>query len=288
MTSLLRWALGGLALLVMGCASAERPATSLLLPPKMHADSVVLEISFVRFPLGQPSLNAPLWEEIDEQQISTGARQALTQQAFRAGVFAGYLPAPLQELLGDDVAPVQGMEATLVSFEPDSKVTTKHVQLRAGKKLELLASETYPRLTLLEPRPDGTLAGRDYEQADCRLSLTPQPLADGRVRLTLIPELQYGDARPQLTTKPEMGLMVFESSRPKRVFEELRVTADLAPGEVLVLGTAPDQSGSLGAHFFTTALAAAKPQQKLLLVRLAQTQHDGALGLDEPAVTMSP
>lgn len=266
-----------------GCTGVERPAASLLTPPRMHADSVVLEISFVRFPLGQAALNDALWEEIDEQQVATDTRQALTAQAFRAGVLAGYLPPSLQELLGDDTTPTEGMETTLVSFEPESKVTTKHVQLRSGKRLELLASENYPRLTLLESRPDGTLAGRDFEKADCRFTLTPKPLADGRVRLALVPELQHGDARPQLTTKPDMGLMVFESTRPKRVFEELRLEADLAPGEILVLGAAPDQSGSLGAHFFTAALTAAQPQQKLLLIRLVQTQHDGALGPAETA-----
>lgn len=272
----------------MGCAGAERPAASLLSPPRMHADSVVLEVSFVRFPLGQEALNGPLWSEVDEQQISTAARQALVQQAFRAGVLAGYLPAPLQELLGEELTPTEGTDTTLLSFEPESKVTTKHVQLRAGKRLELVASETYPRLTLLEPRPDGALAGRDFEKADCRFNLTPQPLADGRVRLTLVPEVQYGDARPQLTSKPEMGLMVFESTRPRRVFDDLRIEAELAPGEILILGAAPNQSGSLAGHFFTTALAASVPQQKLLLIRLVQTQHDGALGLGEPAPSPHP
>lgn len=261
-----------------GCAGVERPTQALLAPPQMHADSVVLEVSFVRFPLGEAALNEALWSEVDEQQVAVEARQALSRQALRTGVLPGYLPRALEELLQDDAPPLEGMEATLVSFEPESKITTKHVQLRSGKRLELAASETYPRLTILEPRSDGTLAGRDFEQAECRFSLTPQPLADGRVRLQLVPEVQHGDAKPQLTSKPEMGLMVFETARPKRVFDELKWSVDLAPGDLLVLGTSPVEPGSLGAHYFTSNKATAQPQQKLLLIRLVQTQHDGALG----------
>jgi len=53
----------------------------------------------------------------------------------------------------------------------------------------------------------------------------------------------------------------------------MTIAATLSPGEMLIVGCLPNKSGSLGHHFFTTCKE--QPQQKLLVVRLAQTQHDG-------------
>jgi len=66
--------------------------------------------------------------------------------------------------------------------------------------------------------------------------------------------------------------MRLDSSRPKRVFEDLAVSATLSPGGILVMSCLSNRSGSLGHHLFTENNG--RLEQKLLVLRLAQTQHD--------------
>lgn len=49
--------------LVAGCVEPLRAPRSPLAPPQMSADSVVLEIFFVRFPSGEDQTVAALWAD---------------------------------------------------------------------------------------------------------------------------------------------------------------------------------------------------------------------------------
>jgi len=75
-------------------------------------------------------------------------------------------------------------------------------------------------------------------------------------------------------------MLRLESSRPKREFDDMTITADLAPGAMLVLTSLPNRPGSLGHHFFTEKTG--RLEQKLLIVRLAQTQSGGPFEALEP------
>ena len=75
----------------------------------------------------------------------------------------------------------------------------------------------------------------------------PQP--DGRVRLELVPELHHGQPRQRWIG--EQGVLRLDASRPKRTFDDLALSAELAPGAMLVLSSLPNRPGSLGHHFFT-------------------------------------
>jgi hypothetical protein len=61
----------------------------------------------------------------------------------------------------------------------------------------------------------------------------------------------------------------------------MAIDAALAPGQMLVLGSLVDRPGSLGHRFFT-GQNDGKLEQKLLVIRLSQTQHDGLF--DPPEV----
>ena len=58
------------------------------------------------------------------------------------------------------------------------------------------------------------------------------------------------------------------SQRNREVFDRLRLSVKLAPGEMLVLMSLPDAGSRLG-HYFHTVDSADGPQQKLILIRLA-------------------
>ena len=70
--------------------------------------------------------------------------------------------------------------------------------------------------------------------------------------------------------------MRLETARPRRVFDDLAISAVLSPGTMLILTALPDHPGSLGHYFFTEG-EDNRLKQKLLVVRLCQTQHDDLL-----------
>ena len=67
-------------------------------------------------------------------------------------------------------------------------------------------------------------------------------------------------------------MLRLEAGRPRRAFDEMTISATLSPGSMLLLSSVPRLPGSLGHHFFTEDNG--RLEQKLLVLRLAQTQHD--------------
>jgi hypothetical protein len=61
----------------------------------------------------------------------------------------------------------------------------------------------------------------------------------------------------------------------------MTIDAPLRPGQMLVLGSLPERRGTLGHHFFTQKTGG-RLEQKLVVIRLSQTQHDGLF--DPPGV----
>jgi hypothetical protein len=95
----------------------------------------------------------------------------------------------------------------------------------------------------------------------------------------LTPEVHYGEPRARFVG--EQGAIRMEAGRSRRVFDNLAISATLAPGHLLVLSSLPSRPGSLGFNFFTT-VTAGRREQKLLVIRLAQTQHDGLFDPEQP------
>jgi len=267
----------------------ERRGRSPLRPAQMSPDAVVLEVFFARFPLDDFQANDLLWREIDEQHFPTQQRRELARHGMRVGLVAGQIPMTLSQLLDVEESPARGDEANQVNLEDlaSPQVIRRHVQARAGRRNEIIASGVYDEMTLLTCEPGG-VCGQTYAKAQGLLAVRALPQDDGRVRLDVVPELHYGDpAKRFVGVGARGGIWRLDTSRQKRVLENLAVSATLAPGEILVLAALPDRPGSLG-HYFFTDEASGQPEQKLLLVRLAQTQHDGlfsperVLPLDEP------
>jgi hypothetical protein len=276
-----RHVLALLALLTTaGCATAIHQGKSPLLPAQMSSDSVALDIFFVRFPFGNPDANQKLWEEVDEQTLSLPLRDRLSRNGFRAGLVSGQMPADLAKLmeLHDKPPPDGKLELSNVkNVDTRPRVVQRHMQLRAGRRGEVQASGIYEQLPLLMS-DDGRLGGNTYFQAQGLFAIKASPQPDGQVHLELVPELHYGQQRQQWVVN--QGTMQLDVSRPKRVFDNMAISANLSPGGLLVLSNLPNRPGSLGHHFFTEN--AERPEQKLLVVRLSQTQHDPLFDPSQP------
>ncbi|HID76659.1 MAG TPA: hypothetical protein EYP56_11765 [Planctomycetaceae bacterium] len=262
-----------LVLSAIACTPWSKRHTSPLRPAQMSPDSVVLEVFFVRFPFGDSEANGALWQEGDEQHFPPVVRRELVRNGFRVGVVGPQPPAPLARLLalGDQPPGPLGEETTSgdqLGEEP--AVSGWHSQCRAGRRLEIAASKLYPELCLLIP-DEGGLCGESYRNAQGILAVTPELERDGRVRLQVVPELHYGQARQQPV--PARGGFRLEVRRPRRVFDQLGFAATLTPGQMVLVGCLPNRPGSLG-HHFLTQVRNGQREQKLLVIRLAQTQHD--------------
>jgi hypothetical protein len=156
-------------------------------------------------------------------------------------------------------------------------VKRRYLQIRAGQPGEIIASNIYPELTVLVSQL-GQISGQNYSQAQGIFSIKSFPQPDGRVRLELVPELHHDQPIPRWVGT--QGMIRLESSRPKQVYDHLTITVNLSAGSMLILSSLPDRPGSLGHHFFTESNGSL--EQKLLIVRLAQTQSDGLFIPPEP------
>jgi len=275
--------LGGCAPVQLGLNNAKGPDRSILKKPRMSQDSVGLDIFFVRFPFAERETNGQLWNETDEQQIPGEVRRRLAENGFRAGVLASQVPPALSRLLElpDKPAAQPDSEVGAACLESEPRVTRRHLQLRAARRGEIIASGIYDQLPVLL-REAGEVCGQTYSQAQGLLAVTSHPQRDGRVQLTLTPELHYGPLRQQWVGGEgiEQAVLRLEAGRPRRVFDTMAVSVTLAPGEMLLLSSLPNRPGSLGHHFLTCG-DAERREQKLLIIRLAHTQHNDLLAPSE-------
>jgi hypothetical protein len=271
-------------LAVTGCATPlVEKAKSPLLPARMSLDSVVLEMFFVRFPFGDPTVNDKLWEQIDEQQFAPAVRERLARNGFRAGLITGPMPIELSQLLQLENKPAldQHLEDTKVDdLANEPRVVRRHQQLPPGQRSEIIASGVYPQLPVLMAE-SGQLCGQTYNQAQGLFAVKWATRPDGRVRLEMVPELHYDQPRQRWVG--DQGVWRLEAGRPKRAFADMTLTADLPPGAMLVLSSLPSRRGSLGHYFFTEEKD--RLEQKLLIIRLSQTQRDGLFSPPEKAKT---
>jgi hypothetical protein len=268
-------------LTLAGCAEAPlTKGTSPLRPAQMSPDSVVLEMFFVRFPFGDKDINEKLWEQIDEQRFSPDLRQRLARNGFRVGMLGGQMPGELSKLmeLSDKPAAADRAEGEKIeNLQAEPRVVRRRLQLRAGQRSEITASTIYPQLPVLVCE-SGRVSGQTYDQAQGIFAMKSLPQADGRVRLELVPELHHDQSRQRYIGS--QGMFRLDTSRPKKVYDDMAITAELAPGSMLILSSLANRPGSLGHHFFTESEP--RLEQKLLIVRLAQTQHDGLFSPPDP------
>jgi hypothetical protein len=101
------------------------------------------------------------------------------------------------------------------------------------------------------------------------------------VRVELTPELHYGENRQRWIA--EQGVFRLDAGQARCLFDKMTVAATLAPGQMLVMASLASRPGSLG-HYFFTDQQSGPVEQKLLIVRLAQTQRDNVV---QTATTVS-
>lgn len=286
--------LAGVACLAAGCVPLQKPSASkpLLAPAQLPPDSAVFEVFFVRCPLDDARLNKTLWNDVDEQSFAAESRRLWLKNGFRIGLVAGPISDTLAALLAQDAeakdespqakkkdaeAPAAGENQ--VDLMADPKVVARRLSLRPGQRSEILASAVYDEWPVLTSE-GGQVSGQTYLQAQGLFAMRIVNERDGRVRLKLTPEMSHGQMRQRWVG--DQGVMRLEAGKPKKTFEDLLIETSLTPGQILLATALPNRQGSLGYYFFTDKQSE-KAEQKLLVVRLTQTQHNDITASAEAA-----
>jgi hypothetical protein len=239
----------------------------------MSPQSMAIEVLIARCPMGDPKANCDLWSDVDEQQFSTDVRLRWSRNGLRVGVVGSQLPGPLAKILDIQDAKIptsDEIENAPVRLDEDARVVRRHMQVRSGQRSEIITSEIYPELPVLVSEGD-QLTGQTYHQAQGMVAVRALAERDGRVRLELTPELHYGQPRQRWVG--QQGMLRMEHGRERLALDSMAGSAVLAPGQMLVMTSLPGRSASVGHHFFAEKRDG-KEEQKLLIVRVVQTQHD--------------
>ena len=265
-----------------GCRPlVEQVGRSPLRPAQMSPDASVIEVFIVRLPASRAETYGALWDEIDEQHFPAALRQKLAGNGIRAGVVAGQVPLHLSRLLEGDVAPaadVKPNEINFAQFNLDQPVSRTRHQLRPGRRNEIACGDSREEMVLLTC--DGNrVSGETFHKAQGILALQVHPKPDGSVQIRMTPELHHGAARPQYAAAQgalAQGMFSMEFGRSKRSYPDMAIDATLSPGHMVILSCLSERPESLGSRLFLRT-ADDKSEQKLVIVRLAHTQHDDLL-----------
>ena len=265
---------------VGGCALGQNDvATSKNILPNTGGppDSVTVEIVFLHVAPEETERLASLWREIDEQVLPAESRRRLAANGMRCGVIGSLMPSDLRFLLDHGPGSITN-EGSSVAEAIAAAPPARAIHLRPGKRGEIVAGGEREQIELLYVDNDGHLQGETLRRAQTLFASIAAPLADGRVSLELTPEVHYGAPRQRYVGQG--AAFRIDSFRDRRIFDELSISLMLSPGETLVVGCSADSKG-LGRLFFTGGAAAAN-EQRLLLIRLVQSQHDDRFDIFEP------
>ncbi len=200
-----------------------------------------LDSAIVSRPVGDPVVDASVWNVADEQLIPLDARQTLEANGLRIGVITGSLPADVLE----------AFKAT----PPQKETQWVHVALPEGEHTPFVLGGTTETVTLLLNHR-GKVDGRDYHDAGGRLLVTPSHSGSKAVAIRIVPEVHHGDTRrtiAPLQSNAPFAQQEFsiKDGQQEDILRELGVTVDLQPNQTLVIGCRTQQTRSLGTFLFT-------------------------------------
>ena len=256
-------------------------------PPKtltttlQSSGTVDLETVIVRFSMEQTEGLEQLWQSTDEAAVDFGQRRTLDANGIRVGILRGEMPAVLQKQLDlsmqkttEDVSEASGLGS-------DADARMRLIRCRAGRRKELIIRREISRPLSVITSIDGLIAGQTfYEQATTLLALMPFPNLDTTAKIELVPEVQYGQPQNRYLTT-DFGVRQ-EARRPTKVWKQLKISATLGKGDVLVVA-ATQPPKSLGGAFFVSETLQQTEEHLVLLIRLSETPMDDLFADDSVA-----
>ncbi len=220
-------------------------------------DVVILDVAEIEQPPDDEYIDRELWTVLDEQVVGLEHKAAMDENGIRAGVAGGLPPGKLQALLITDR-----------SCPDPHRITTRNgtakllplgpVRDEAAFELKLNSEASTVKLT----------------SAQFGLTITPGRTDDGRVRLTLLPQVQHGGRTLRLQPLDGDGWSLGGAKAVEK-YSGLSFDVTLSPQDYLVIGTRYGQASTLGHGMFVVPIGA-KVVQRLLVIR-ARPQGESSL-----------
>lgn len=249
-------------LLIAGCAACacgcvtrtERaPASAAALralDPVVGTNGIYLESVLIERPLGDAFLDRDLWAAGVPVGTPEGAA-LLAENGLRAAVLRGNVPDKFRKLL-DSEADTLGAKASTFGQRADDVVPTSSTIAKC--KFDLLPDLAAPRAPV------------ELERARFGVRVRPERTADGRVRVSCEPEVQYGERKLRFRPTDDSTGFVTAEELPVVRYAKFAFDAHLAPGDFLIVGWSAEQPNTLGAALFA-AEADSGPRQRVLVIR---------------------
>jgi hypothetical protein len=226
-----------------------------------------LEITFVRIPLEDVTLEQSTWAEADEQCIDAECRRRLNDNGLRCGTISGPLPAQLRQLLTSTDSATQEPPMGEISLK------AVHTHWISGARVPIIATTRQEDMIVFHKDGPGYgehVSGKTYQDAQGIIAGTACAQGDGSVRIELVPEIHFGQPRNQFVAAD--GAIQLRTERNREAFPDLLVETRLSPGQTLLLGGTRELKG-FGSVLFVDRDDGV-PSRKLLLLRVTGTQRD--------------
>jgi hypothetical protein len=236
-------------------------------------DRIAVEVFFVHVSPEDQSRIDDAWTLVDEQTLPLPVRQELAQHGFRVGVVGSQLPPAIDEIVRTQGSTATASQAQADISEAQPIVSRQELRLRPGKRGEIVPSPVHEKLTVMTWK-DQELTGRTYESVQGKFRVHCQPQGDGRVRVELTPELHHG--KPKRQWVGDDGVWRLDTGQERVILDHLRITATVSPTEHLLIAAREQPLRSLGRDFLSSTNSG-KAVQKLLVVRLVQSEYDDTL-----------
>lgn len=275
---------GGLILLwilqLTACATWHAPESHhewKLPAPNVGEDSVVFELAFVRWP--EASVNhasssddaaSTLWRVLDEQFLTPEAREQLTANGLCVGIISDPLPEGIRTALESTRDPLSVISQQHASPGEELLTRRERRQCPSGshQEIEVLPLDEARRVVLVHEA--GRVRADAFEQPRGFFRLTTRAIGNGRVRVELVPSIDFGEPRQRIIGG--QGAYRYDVKRKEQAFESLAVATSLVKGQTLVV-TSSKQPKGLGGAFFADRFEST-PDRLLLLIRIAGSQQD--------------
>ena len=273
----------GLMLLWMvalsGCASWHAPESHhewKLPAPNAGEDAVVFEFAFVRWPEAPPNTvsssgeTSTLWHVLDEQFLAPEMREQLAANGLRIGIISDPLPEAIRtslEATRDPLSVISQQHAT-AGAEILTRRERRQCPSGSHEEIEVLPMEKGKRVVLVQEA--GHVRADAFDQPRGFVRLTARGLGDGRVRVELVPSIDFGEPLQRIIGG--QGAYRYDTRRKEQAFESLAVATALAKGQTLVVTSSQETKG-LGGAFFADRFESA-PDRLLLLIRIAESHQD--------------
>lgn len=270
-------------LLTCGCAKISRmnypPAESPLAPLAPKNEQIVLDVVFVRLSPQEAATVESIWNEADEQALSSEVRSRLAKNGYRVGFLGSVLPSSVKSLLASAESPTANGRSVDPTQGHQPGISNHQLYLQPAHRAELVVSPVQPELHALIAHDRG-VEGTTYTEGQAQFAVQAEATHVGRTELRLIPEIHHGNLQQHYAGGEAMFRL--DRRRQRETFDDLAIAASLAPGEVMVIGRRATQTGTLGDRFFGSP-EPSPIAERLLLLRLREEASDPLFASGLPA-----